>query len=268
MFFKVMRVYLKENLRRLREKKSITQVELATIVEVKKNTYSNYETGYSNPDFLVLKRISNYFGYKVDDLLYTHLSEEDIITNSANGNEQVAKLKKDGADHQKPTVNNVYDVDCNNSDFLQVLTNVEENQKDLPGFYQSQMGPGLHLRFCIIGDGMHSTIKNNDQVIATHVSGMPLSHIREGSIYVLVDKEEGVICKRVYKHDENHLTLTSDNHIYKPYNRHIKYIAAMYKIRQVQSSDLKNYNTDKETLMLLKNMNDITSKFSQLVTER
>ena len=264
-----MRVYLKENLRRLRENKSITQMELATIVDVKKNTYSNYETGYSNPDFLVLKRLSNYFGYKVDDLLYTHIPDEDIIAKDRIGtNGHPVMQKKDGVRLQGVEQNNVYDADCNHSNFLHVLTNIEETHKELPGFYQSMLGPGLHLRFCITGDGMHSTIKNNDMVIATHMTGTFISHLREGSIYVLVDKEEGIICKRVYKQDENHLTLTSDNYIYKPYNRHLKYIATMYKIRLVQSSDLKNYNTDKETLMLLKNMNDITSKFSELVIAR
>jgi len=54
----------------LRKINNVTQEELGKVIGVGKTTVSNYETGYSSPDYEMLKKIANHFGVSTDELLY------------------------------------------------------------------------------------------------------------------------------------------------------------------------------------------------------
>jgi putative transcriptional regulator len=61
------------NLKRLRQKSGLTQLELAKKIEMTKATISNYETGFRKPSLEVAQRIAleiscSNFNYSVDDL--------------------------------------------------------------------------------------------------------------------------------------------------------------------------------------------------------
>jgi len=76
---------LSERLKELRKKKKLTQDELAKLVNSKKTTISNYETGYSTPSNDMLTDLAKIFGVSVDYLLGvnnggTSVSENKIIT--------------------------------------------------------------------------------------------------------------------------------------------------------------------------------------------
>lgn len=58
-----------ERLRKLRESKNITQKEMSDFLGVDRTTYVKYETGSSEPNFLTLAKLADYFNVTTDYLL-------------------------------------------------------------------------------------------------------------------------------------------------------------------------------------------------------
>ncbi len=58
-----------ENLRRIREKKNITQTRLSVDIEVSQELISHYETGKSKPNIETLIKLAEYFNCSTDFLL-------------------------------------------------------------------------------------------------------------------------------------------------------------------------------------------------------
>ena len=58
-----------ENIRSLRIDHGLTQKQIAEIVNVKQNTYSQYEIGVLNYPIDVLIKLADYYGVSVDYLL-------------------------------------------------------------------------------------------------------------------------------------------------------------------------------------------------------
>jgi repressor LexA len=58
-----------ENLRKLRTRKKVTQQDMANFLGVARSTYTQYETGASQPDNDTIVRLANYFGVSTDHLL-------------------------------------------------------------------------------------------------------------------------------------------------------------------------------------------------------
>lgn len=66
--------FLAKNLNYLRRKKGKTQEQCADFVEVKKNTWSDYERSKTYPNYRVLMKISDYFDISERDLIRYDLS--------------------------------------------------------------------------------------------------------------------------------------------------------------------------------------------------
>ena len=62
------------NLREIRKEHGLTQEKLAKIIGLSRSTITMYETGGSEPDFDILKKIADYFNVTTDYLLYGNLS--------------------------------------------------------------------------------------------------------------------------------------------------------------------------------------------------
>lgn len=58
-----------ENIRNLRIDKGYTQKQIAEILNVKQNTYSQYEIGVLNYPIEVLMKLADFYGVSVDYLL-------------------------------------------------------------------------------------------------------------------------------------------------------------------------------------------------------
>ena len=58
-----------KNLRGIREDRDIKQKEIAKILNVSQNTYSQYETGVISLTAEVLIKLSDYYGVSIDYLL-------------------------------------------------------------------------------------------------------------------------------------------------------------------------------------------------------
>lgn len=64
-----MEISIGENIRRLRQKKGITQEQLAEVLNISNAAVSKWERGGSFPDITMLFPIADYFGVSVDELM-------------------------------------------------------------------------------------------------------------------------------------------------------------------------------------------------------
>ena len=60
---------MSERLRYLRKENNLSQRDLATILHIKQNTYSQYETGAISLTAEVVIKLADYYGVSVDFLL-------------------------------------------------------------------------------------------------------------------------------------------------------------------------------------------------------
>ncbi len=60
---------LQKNLKRLRNKKGISQQRLAGKVRLKRSSYSGYENGYAEPNIRTLIKLADFFDVTVDELI-------------------------------------------------------------------------------------------------------------------------------------------------------------------------------------------------------
>jgi len=67
-------VYLYKNLKVLRKSKGWTQDEMLSVCGITRSTWSNYETGQTEPDLETIVKISGIFGVSIDDLILKDLS--------------------------------------------------------------------------------------------------------------------------------------------------------------------------------------------------
>jgi transcriptional regulator with XRE-family HTH domain len=70
-----MSTFFASNLSFLRKKKGLTQIEVATALGLKRNTFSNYETTHSEPDLGTLEKIASFFDIPINEaknLLYVN----------------------------------------------------------------------------------------------------------------------------------------------------------------------------------------------------
>ena len=76
-----MKIYIGENIKRLRAEKGITQEELADLLFVSFQTVSKWERNISYPDVEIIPAIANYFGVTIDELMgNSKVKEEAEIT--------------------------------------------------------------------------------------------------------------------------------------------------------------------------------------------
>lgn len=81
-----------ERLIELRKQQNLTQQDMARILGISRQAYSNYELGNREADYATLKKIANYFDVTVDYLL----GESDIPRRTTDADIKVALFGGDG----------------------------------------------------------------------------------------------------------------------------------------------------------------------------
>nr|DAT08313.1 MAG TPA: helix-turn-helix domain protein [Caudoviricetes sp.] len=82
---------LKDNLRLARKKASKTQEDVASFLNIKRQTYSAYERGISTPDAITLKKLASFFDVSFDDLLIDEPKNKPVPPEE----DELAKLLED-----------------------------------------------------------------------------------------------------------------------------------------------------------------------------
>ncbi len=230
------------NIKHLRGLKNWTQTQLADELEISRARVGSYEEERCDPPVDILIKISNLFLITVDILVKCDLGTIDPS--------DLIKLEQNRI--LFPIV-----VDRDNNDQVEVLT-VNASAGYLKGYADPEyigklplinlpfQSSGKQRAFPIKGDSMPPLI-DGSYVIGKYID--TLQDIRDGSTYVLVTKDEGVVYKRVYK-KEHTLELRSDNSNYQPYEVKDADILEVWEfVCTISKSDKKQDKPNMENIM-------------------
>ena len=260
-----------KNLLFLRKKSGATQLQVATALDLTRSTYAKYEEGVHIPNIEVAWNICKNFNIDLLDFMYHDLSDvrnakktitlknakyvrenvrndvrssADNLSHKGSKKSNIIKAFAD-ADEYKKSWGFVYDIHYNNVAglILFLIKNNETHASSYANIRLPELGNGIHFRLKIDGDNMQPIIKSGDKVVTTYLPE-PATQLREGNIYVLIDKDNVISCNRVYKADKNHYELLNDNKIYKPFKLSLKDIQAVFKVVEVHSRSLGTANTE------------------------
>ena len=208
-----MSTFFSQNLRFLRSKMSekTSQEKLAELIKIKKPTLGSYESGRAEPKYADLIEIAEFFKVEVDELLKEDLSKR--LPGMAN----------------KPKLRILATtVDSNNEENIEMVPvkalagytasydDVEFIQ-ELPTFQVPFLPRDKKYRvFPIKGESM-LPLQPGSLVFAEYVEDW--TQIKDGTICIVVTREDGVVLKQVINHlaERKVLILNSTNKTYDPY---------------------------------------------------
>jgi transcriptional regulator with XRE-family HTH domain len=201
---------ISKNIRHLRLLKKWSQEQLADELDISRARIGSYEEERCDPPIDTLVKISNLFHIAIDALVKCDLSKFDTHSFIKVGENRILF----------PIM-----VDKENKDQVEVVT-VKASAGYLNGYADPEYieklplmnlpfrVTGKHRAFPIKGDSM-PPLKNGCYVIGKFIES--LSGISNGSTYVLITRDEGVVYKRVHKKGKL-FELHSDNKAYQPYS--------------------------------------------------
>lgn len=234
-------IYLKENIKFLRKRRSMTQGELADLLNSKRSLIGSYEEGRGVPKLPVIRRMAEIFEVSLDSLLAVDISKRE-----AEGRRQeteVGSWKAEGRRQEAEEKGQKAEVGKNIGSGLKVLSVVVTPENDelisivpvkasagylngradaeyieqLPHFSMpvAELSQRRSYRvFQIKGDSM-LPVPPGSYIFCDFVERA--TDIREGKPYVLITSDEGIVYKRIFLSNENQLQLKSDNPEYEPY---------------------------------------------------
>jgi len=219
-----METYLADNLKFLRQERKQSQEALATILEVKRTTYSAYELGKAEPSLVTLLKIAEWAQLSADYLISRSLRNtlpstiaewQGLYRADVRGKfirilsirDEEPGLAGPIFDAVKSTASAGYTAGYSDREFIQAL----------PTFRMPFLRRRLNGRtFQIKGDSMPPA-PDGSWVAGTYLEDWNL--IRNGMPYIVVTQENGIVFKLVENRikEEGCLRLSSTNAFYKPY---------------------------------------------------
>ena len=169
----------------LRKSRHLTQNDVAVMLGISRQAYSNYETGKREPDLQMLKKISDFFGVTVDYLLgKTETTENE---------------KKHGI--KIPVYGTVAA-----GIPIEAITDIEDYEE----ITEDMALDGEYAALRIKGDSMEPKISEGDIVIVRLQST-----IETGEIAIVIVNGDEATCKKIKKTPEG-VMLISFNPAYEP----------------------------------------------------
>lgn len=233
---------ISRNIKHLRLLKNWSQGQLADEVELSRARIGSYEEGRAEPSIEVMVRLSHIFHVSIDALVKSNLS----------GLKDTQLMKVAENRLLFPIM-----VDMNNNDLVEVVTakasagylngySDPEYFEKLPNMNLPFKITGKHRAFPIKGDSM-PPLKDGSFVVGKFVES--IKDIHDGSTYILITKDEGIVYKRVHA-KANMLELISDNKVYSPYTVHAKDVLEIWEfVCTLNVSDKKEEELNLESIM-------------------
>lgn len=158
-------------------------------------------------------------------------------------------------------INNVYDFETPAAAGSAIILNGIDETKATPNLYLPGLMHGTYIRVPVKGDSMYSTIKDGDKALCVLLHN-PKEDLRSGYIYTVIDEEDGLVTKRLYKEGKENVEFVSDNELYLPYKRKYSSLIAIFKVVEVHTTDLHNYCNDirRDVRELQKKVQEISDK--------
>jgi transcriptional regulator with XRE-family HTH domain len=200
---------LAENLKFLRAKYKLSQADLAEKMGIPRTTLSAYERSFVEPNIQLLRKLGEFFGVQIDDLVSSSIEEKQNLAKSS------IPLKVLAITVDSENKNNIELVNTKaEAGYLDGYSD-PEFIRDLPKISIPNIPPGTYRGFEVRGESM-LPLESGSIIISSYVEN--LTDIKNEKTYVIISKSEGVVYKRVRNlPEENALLLISDNSYYKPY---------------------------------------------------
>lgn len=202
------------NLRFLRQKEGLTQREFSERLGLKQATLGAYEEGRATPPLNCLTDVSRLFKVSMDNLVSADLStlQEKSWRVSGKARREVLAITVDSDDRE----NVEFVTQKASAGYLSGFQD-PEFVKELPKISMPVLPKNRTYRaFEIQGDSM-LPVQPGSIIFAEYVES--LEAIRNGKLYVLVTRNDGIVFKRVFNFaaGEDKLLMVSDNRLYEPY---------------------------------------------------
>jgi transcriptional regulator with XRE-family HTH domain len=202
------------NLRFLRTREGATQREFAERLGLKQATLGAYEEGRATPPLACLIDVSRVFKVSLDNLINADLSTlpEKLWRISGKVRKEVLAITVDSHDRE-----NVELVTQKASAGYLSGFHDPEFVKELPKISMPVLPKNKTYRaFEIQGDSM-LPVQPGSIIFAEYLED--IGAIKNGKLYVLVTRNDGIVFKRVFNFadEEKKLLLVSDNRLYQPY---------------------------------------------------
>lgn len=173
------------NLKALRKARKLSQAELATLLQIARNTISNYEQSVSSPDLDKLIEIARFFNVSVDDILKIDLSNSSLGNNTKDTpnqqpNEQSIEQSNEQSIHRndKNSKNKTVQDDARANVVLKMLDDFANVEID-------RSAPVV--RFQVYNDNMAPTMDKNDNTLGHRIS---LEKLKTNELCALVGENE------------------------------------------------------------------------------
>jgi transcriptional regulator with XRE-family HTH domain len=200
---------LNQNIKYLRQQKSLSQQELSEILNIPRSSLSDYERGHTQVGLDVLIKLSEIFDISIDDLLKTNVSHRDYEV----ARDPKLKVLAITVDSEDRNLIELVETKAT-AGYLTSFTN-PEYIRDLPKINFPNIPVGTYRGFEIHGDSM-LPLESGSIVICSYLES--IREVKKNKTYVIISKNEGVVYKRVQPDtDNNRLMLFSDNDQYLPY---------------------------------------------------
>ena len=249
-----MEIFLASNIKLLRKRRKRTQDDVATVIGIKRVTYTGIELGNSFPSIEVLLKLSDYFGISVDSLLRTDLSMLSgyQLSELERGNDVFIR-----GTNLRVLATTTDDDDDENIELVPEKAKAgyttgfadPEYISELPRFQLPFLSKAKKYRaFQIKGDSMLH-IREGSWIVCEFVQDW--HSIISGKPYILLTYNEGVVFKIVDNliQDEALLRLYSLNPFYEPYDVKINDVREVWSFVNFISDDIPEYedtNSDLE----------------------
>lgn len=234
-------MFFSTNLKFLRERKGVSQTDLARTLELSRTTLIGYEKGVQ-PPFPKLIRMAEYFKISLDALIRYDLRKLSKF--------QLSEIER-GMDvditGQKLRLLTVTTDNQGNENIEMVATKAQAGYANgygdpdfvekLPKFQLPFLPKNRTYRcFQIKGDSM-LPIPENAWVTGSFVQDW--NEIKNGTPSIIITKDDGVVFKLVYPNLENgNLQLVSSNRIYQPYSISIEQVLEIWKFETWNSFEV------------------------------
>ena len=206
---------INKNLKFLRSQLGLTQKQLAEKLGLKQAAIGAYEEERATPPLTSLMDISKIFSVSIDNLVnqdLSRLSQKDWKSKTASRGREVLAITVDHSNKE-----NVELVSQKAS--AGYLTGYQDPEfvKDLPKISMPVLPKNKTYRaFEIQGDSM-LPVQPGSIIFGEYVEDS--RSVKNGKLYILVTKQDGIVFKRVFNFadQQNKLLLISDNRSYEPF---------------------------------------------------
>lgn len=243
-----------KNLKFLRNKRNLTQQELAEKLGIKRSSIGAYEESRAQPKYDTLTNIADFFHVSIDQLVTLDLADGPVpdvrrvtdLSVDYTGKKIRTLVVTDDADG-KPNV--VLVPQKASAGYLNGYADPEYIE-ELPKFQLPMLGPGTFRAFEIKGDSM-LPLRSGTIIIAEYLEDW--RDLRNGQTYILLTSSEGIVYKRVYSNvteeGGGQLDLRSDNPDYPAYTVDIRDVQEIWKAKMFISNHFPEPDLSNEQLL-------------------